>query len=122
MREVRVLVVDDHQLFRRAVGELIEDVDGFLVVASLSSAQQCLELIGAISVDLVLMDVNMPDMNGIEASRRIASTTHPPVVVLLSTYDESEIDANACGAAGYISKLSFSTQRLSEIWTASGGR
>jgi DNA-binding NarL/FixJ family response regulator len=122
VRDVRVLVVDDHESFRRAVGDLIEDVEGFVVVASASSARQCLELIADIPVDLVLMDINMPGMNGIEASRRIAAGVRAPVVVLLSTYAENEIDVSDCGAAAYVSKLSFGPQRLGEVWAAAGSR
>ena len=118
MPAVRVLIVDDHDLFRQAVGELIEDIAGFVVVASVGSAQRGLDLIAEMPIDLVLMDVNMPGLNGIDASRRISERTRPPIVVLLSTYDESEIDPTACGAAAYVSKLAFSAQRLGEVWAA----
>jgi DNA-binding NarL/FixJ family response regulator len=115
---VRVLIVDDHELFRRAVGELIEDVTGFVVVASVDSAQRALDLIAERPIDLVLMDINMPGLNGLDASRRIAERPGAPIVVLLSTYDASEIDPTACGAAAYVSKLSFSAEQLREVWSS----
>jgi DNA-binding NarL/FixJ family response regulator len=113
-----VLIVDDHELFRRAVGELIDDVEGFVIVASVDSGQHALDVIAERPIDLVLMDVNMPGLTGIDASRRIADRPRAPVVVLLSTYDESEIDPITCGAAAYVSKLSFGAQQLREVWAA----
>ena len=68
--------------------------------------------------DLVLMDVNLPGMDGIEATRRLRAGAEPPVVMLLSTYDEDEFDLDGCGAASYIAKAAFGPDRLSEAWAA----
>jgi DNA-binding NarL/FixJ family response regulator len=119
VRDVRVLVVGDHELSRRGVAALIADADGFVLAAAVNTAQQCYDVIAGGNIDLVLMDINMPGTNGFDASRHIAATVAAPVVVLLSTYDEAEVDIGDCGAAGYISKSSFGPQRLVETWTRS---
>jgi len=66
--------------------------------------------------DLVLMDVNLPGIDGVEASRRLTTARDGPVVFLLSTYDEDELDASGCGAATYIAKGAFGPERLSAEW------
>jgi CheY-like chemotaxis protein len=64
------------------------------------------------------MDVNLPGIDGIEAARRISAGASPPVVVLLSTYDEDDFDRSDCGAAAYISKAALSPARLQQEWRA----
>jgi CheY-like chemotaxis protein len=68
--------------------------------------------------DLVLMDVNLPDIDGIEATRRLRSTHRRPIVLLLSTYNEADVDYDNCGAAGYIAKAAFGPDRLADAWAA----
>lgn len=117
MKPVRVFVVDDHEAFRRAVAAMVEEMDGFDVVGSAGSAEESLELIGATPTDLVLMDVNLPGLSGIEAARLLTTRPDAPVVVLLSTYDEAELDQSGCGAVAYINKSVFSAAQLTELWT-----
>jgi CheY-like chemotaxis protein len=66
--------------------------------------------------DLVLMDVNLPGIDGIEATRRLSAGANGPVVVLLSTYDEDQFELAGCGAAAYVAKAAFGPDRLSEAW------
>ncbi len=116
--EVRVLIVDDQELFRRAMGTVVEETDGFVVVGAAASGEESLARSAELSPDLVLMDVNLPGIDGIEASRRLTEPPGGPVVVLLSTYDEDEFDIDGCGAAAYVAKAAFGPDRLSEAWTA----
>jgi DNA-binding NarL/FixJ family response regulator len=118
LKPVRVFVVDDHEAFRSAVAAMVEEMDGFDVVGSAASAEQSLELIRDTATDLVLMDVNLPGMTGIEAARLLSAGKDAPVVVLLSTYDEAELDFAGSGAVAYINKSLFSASQLSELWTA----
>ena len=116
--EVRVLIVDDQEPFRRAMGTVVEETDGFVVVGAAASGEESLARSAELSPDLVLMDVNLPGIDGIEASRRLTKPPGGPVVVLLSTYDEDEFDIDGCGAAAYVAKAAFGPDRLSEAWTA----
>jgi DNA-binding NarL/FixJ family response regulator len=116
--EVRVLIVDDQEPFRRAMGAVVEETEGFVVVGAAASGEESLVRSAELSPDLVLMDVNLPGIDGIEASRRLTEPAGGPVVVLLSTYDEDEFDIDGCGAAAYVAKAAFGPDRLSEAWTA----
>jgi DNA-binding NarL/FixJ family response regulator len=118
LKPVRVFVVDDHEAFRSAVAAMVEEMDGFDVVGSAGSAEESLELIGATPTDLVLMDVNLPGMSGIDAARLLTAGADAPVVVLLSTYDEAELDCAGSGAVAYINKSVFAAAQLVELWAA----
>jgi CheY-like chemotaxis protein len=116
--EVRVLVVDDQEPFRRAMSAVVEETDGFVVVGSATSGEESLDAVATLHPDLVLMDVNLPGVDGLEATRQMTREPDGPVVVLLSTYDEDEFDASTTGAAAYIAKAAFGPDRLSEVWYA----
>jgi DNA-binding NarL/FixJ family response regulator len=118
MAHVRVLVVDDHESFRRTAAAVVEATDGFHVVGSAGSGEEALAVAASIGPDLVLMDVNLPGIDGLEATRRMHALSPPPAVILLSTYDEEEFDgpARECGALGYLAKSSFGTDRLAAMW------
>lgn len=118
MTDVRVLIVDDQDPFRRAMAAVVEETDGFVVVGVATSGEQSLELVAELQPDLVLMDINLPGITGVEASRRLTALTRPPVVVLLSTYDEDQWDIAGSGAARYVAKAVFGPDRLSEAWFA----
>ena len=116
MGEVRVLIVDDQEPFRRAIAAVVAETDGFVVVASTSSGEEALLAVPRLRPGLVLMDVNLPGIDGIEATRRITRDADPPVVVLLSTYDQDEFDLSGCGAASYLAKASFGPDLLTAAW------
>jgi CheY-like chemotaxis protein len=116
MSEVRVLVVDDQEPFRRAMVTVVEETDGFLVVATAASGEESLEAAESVRPDLVLMDVHLPGIDGVEATRRLTRGGGGPVVVLLSTYDEDQFDLEGSGAAAYIAKAAFGPDRLLEVW------
>ena len=118
MPDLRVLVVDDQEPFRRAMSAVVDETDGFVVVGSARSGEESLAMATELLPDLVLMDVNLPGIDGIEASRRLTAPPGGPVVVLLSTYDEEEFDIDGCGAAAYVAKAAFGPERLAEEWAA----
>ncbi|HEY8740053.1 MAG TPA: response regulator transcription factor [Candidatus Dormibacteraeota bacterium] len=121
---VRVLVVDDQPPFRMAATAVVEATDDFEVVGEVETGEAAVEAARELKPDLILMDVNLPGINGLEATRQIlaaAAADGPPVVVLvLSTYEASEYAPRAAeaGAASYIPKSEFSPDRLAEAWEA----
>jgi DNA-binding NarL/FixJ family response regulator len=116
--DVRVLVVDDHQAFRQTMAAVVDETPGFRVVATAESGEQSLAVAAEIATDLVLMDVHLPGIDGIEATRRLTTGDNPPVVLLLSTYDDGEVDYRDCGAAAYLTKSAFGSEALQELWSS----
>jgi two-component system response regulator AlgR len=122
MTEVRVLVVDDQEPYRRAMAAVVEATDGFAVVGVVGTGEESLDAVAALHPSLVLMDVNLPGISGVEAAGRMREADGAgPVVVLLSTYDEDEFDRSDAGTAAYVSKASFSPERLRQVWQESRG-
>jgi CheY-like chemotaxis protein len=115
--EIGVLVVDDQDPFRRAMSAVVDETDGFVVVRAVASGEESVAAAAELRPDLVLMDVNLPGIDGTEAARQINQAATAPVVVLLSTYDEDDVDLSGCGAAAYISKSALSPARLQQVWS-----
>jgi DNA-binding NarL/FixJ family response regulator len=116
---VRVLIVDDQEPFRLAARMVVDATDGFEVVGEAESGEASVEMARELSPDLVLMDVNLPGINGLDATRQILAEREDPVIVLLlSTYEEEEYAPRAaeCGAAAYIPKAVFGPDRLEAAW------
>jgi DNA-binding NarL/FixJ family response regulator len=116
---VRVLIVDDQEPFRLAARMVVEATDGFEVVGEAESGEESVELARQIEPDLVLMDVNLPGINGLDATRQILQESGEVVVVLvLSTYEADEYAPRAAeaGASAYIPKSAFGPEQLAEAW------
>jgi DNA-binding NarL/FixJ family response regulator len=118
---IRVLVVDDQEPFRLAVAAVVDETDGFEVVGLVATGEESLTTVAETRPDLVLMDVNLPGIDGIEATRRLTMNGDGPVVVLLSTYDEGEFEIEGCGAACYVTKSRFGRVELTAAWAAATG-
>lgn len=113
-----VVVVDDQAPFRLAARAVLRRLACFELAAEASSGPEAITLADTLRPALVLMDINMPDMNGIEATRRIVSA-HPDVVVFLcSTYDAADLppDAAHSGASAYLNKERFGAETLRRLW------
>ena len=122
---VRVLIVDDQEPFRLAARTVVEITDGFEVAGEAETGEAAVEAARELRPDLVLMDVNLPGIDGMEATRRILEDTGDRVVVLmLSTYEADEYAPRAAevGAAAYIPKSEFEPDRLADAWSAAGGK
>jgi DNA-binding NarL/FixJ family response regulator len=120
---VRVLIVDDQEPFRAVAREVVEAAEDFEVIGEAASGEESVDLAQALHPDLVLMDVNLPGMDGTEATRRILANASGVRVLLLSTYEEDEYveRARECGASGYVPKSAFDPDRLAAEWAAAGG-
>ncbi len=117
---VRVLIVDDQEPFRVAARMVVDITDGFEVVGEAETGEDSVRMAEELAPDLVLMDVNLPGINGLDATRQILAGSNPVVVLLLSTYEEEEYAPRAaeCGAAAYIPKSAFGPDRLEAAWEA----
>jgi DNA-binding NarL/FixJ family response regulator len=118
---VRVLIVDDQEPFRQAARMVVDITDGFEVVGEAETGEDSVRMAEELQPDLVLMDVNLPGINGLDATRQILGQGGDSVVVLLlSTYEEEEYAPRAaeCGAAAYIPKSAFGPDRLEAAWEA----
>ena len=117
---VRVLIVDDQAPFRLAARMVVEATDGFEVVGEVETGEAAVDAAAELDPDLVLMDVNLPGINGLEATRRIVGKSNRIVILVLSTYEEDEYGPRAAesGASGYIPKSSFGPDRLLGAWAA----
>jgi two-component system, NarL family, invasion response regulator UvrY len=115
---ITVLIVDDQMPFRMAARAVVGATPGFDVVGEAKSGEEAIEQVDALAPQLVLMDINMDGVSGIEATRRITAA-HPDVrVILLSTYDAEDLpaDAHSCGALGYVHKEQFGPDVLVRMW------
>lgn len=101
-----VLVVDDQAPFRAIARQVVELTPGFTVVGEAETGEDAVRLARDLSPRVVLMDINMPGISGIEATRQIVAAAPDTVVVLLSTYRESDLPADALdsGARRYVHK------------------
>ena len=123
MRETAVLIVDDQAPFRVAAAAVVEATPGFRVVAVAGSGEEAVLLAPRLHPDLVLMDVQLPGVDGWEATRLLRSLPTPPVVVVLSGTDVGDTEdlIASSGALCYVPKAAFGPQGLSRAWAMAGG-
>jgi two-component system invasion response regulator UvrY len=115
---VQVWVVDDQATFRLATAETIAATDDFVMADEYQTGESAIKLIPDDGVGIVLMDIHMPGMGGIEAARRIRAARPDLVVLLMSTYDVEDLPSTAldCGAAAYLHKEHLSPDLLTRLW------
>lgn len=116
------MVVDDHASFRSAARAVVDRLADFDVVGEAESGEEAVAMAAAIVPDLVLMDINMGEMNGIEATRRIVADNPEVMVVLLSTYELGDLPpgARTSGAAAYVPKDDFGGRGIRQLWKTRG--
>lgn len=122
VKAVRVLVVDDQMPFRNAAKTVVRVTPGFEVVGEAESGEQAVEMAAELEPDLVLMDINLPGIDGIEALRQITTARPETVAFLVSTIKENDLpaDARSCGAAAFISKETLEPSVLQRLWESRG--
>src|SRR5881275_1617345 len=121
---ITVLAVDDRAVFLRATRELIAATPGFRQVGEAASGAEALQIAADLHPDLVLVDVRMPGMDGIETARRLVDQDADAVVILVSL--EAAVDLPAAvadaGAAAHVRKQELSPRALRALWRAHGHR
>ena len=111
-----ILVVEDNDKNMKLFRDVL-NAAGYRTLEA-STGRQAVELATQHLPTLVLMDIQLPGIDGVEATRALVDLPHAPVVVLLSTYDEDQVDAAGCGAASYLPKGAFGPDRLVAAWEA----
>ena len=122
---IRVLVTEDHTIVREGIKQLIGMAKDMQVVGEAGNGEQLMDVLRQTPCDVVLLDISMPGVNGLEAIPRIRALLQPPAVLMLSMHDEAQMAARALkiGAAGYATKDSDPALLLTAIRkVASGGR
>ncbi|MGH8893353.1 MAG: response regulator transcription factor [Actinomycetes bacterium] len=112
-----VLVVDDQPAFRAVARDLLES-DGFVVVGEAADGRSALEQSAALSPDVVLLDVRLPDLSGLDVARALRDVAGSPMVVLTSTVDYTPA-VPSCGARAFIAKAALSGSALRAALTPS---
>ena len=120
---IRVLVADDHPAFRRGLELMLAGVDDVAIVGLAETGTRVVEMARALSPDVVLMDLRMPDLDGIEATRRITRMEAPPAVVVLTMFedDDSVFAAMRAGARGYLLKGADEDEILRAVRASAAG-
>ena len=123
MDPVRVLVVDDQEPFRLAARMVVQHTEGFELAGEAGTGEESVDLTASLTPDLVLMDINLPGINGIEATRRILAQAPSTVVFLCSTYQLSDLPADAAtsGARAYVNKEELGPAVLRKLWSQPNG-
>ena len=123
MKKIRVLIVDDHTLVRDGIRALLSLVSDVEVVDEAENGKEALEKVRELQPDVVLMDLSMPIMGGLEATRRIRKEFPRTRVLALTQYDDSEyvIPVIEAGACGYVTKMAAFAELASAIQAANKG-
>ena len=121
---IRVLIVDDHRLFREGLSALLKSAAPTTVSGEAATGAEAIAQVEALSPDVVLMDIQMPDMNGITATRRILAE-HPSIGIIMLTMledDDSLFAAMCAGARGYILKGADKVEVLRTVTAVADGQ
>jgi DNA-binding NarL/FixJ family response regulator len=121
---LRIVLVDDHRMFREALHPLLAQTPGFEVVAEAGDGQEAVDLVAGLAPDIVVMDVSMPGLNGIEATRRILAERPQTRVVVLSMHADRRFVAETlrAGAAAYVLKDAGFAELVRALQAVAAGR
>ena len=120
---IRVALVDDQAIVRAGLARILAPEDGFLVVAECADGREAVEQLPALHPDVVLMDIRMPALDGIAATARLRAGAEPPVILVLTTFDEDEVlwGAIEAGAAGFVLKDTSAEDLIAAVRAVAGG-
>jgi DNA-binding NarL/FixJ family response regulator len=106
MNSVRILIADDHELFRRGLAAELTQVPGWVVAGEAANGRDAVELAAALKPDIVVLDLTMPELNGLEAARKIISVNPAARVLILTAHESEQLvrEVLSAGAQGYVLK------------------
>jgi DNA-binding NarL/FixJ family response regulator len=106
MNSVRILIADDHELFRRGLAAELTQVPGWVVAGEAANGRDAVELAATLKPDLVVLDLTMPELNGLEAARKIISVNPAARVLILTAHESEQLvrEVLSAGAQGYVLK------------------
>lgn len=121
---IRVIVADDHDLVRQGVCALLENAPDIEVVGEAENGRQAIELAQRLRPDVIVMDISMPEMDGIRATERIVQLNLPAQIVMLSMYANIDLVEQAIrkGAIGYLLKRSTTAELVKAVQAAHQGK
>ena len=122
MDVIRIMMVDDHQIVREGLGRMLDLEPDMRVVAKASNADEAIRQVRVVDPDVILMDIQMPGMDGIELTRRLTKDRPELKILVLTLYDEYLPEAIAAGAVGYLRKDLGRWELAQAIRTAAEGR
>ena len=123
MKDVRILLVDDHQLIIDGLKSLLNDTEGIRVVSNSNNGKSAIELLEVLDVDVILMDIDMPIMNGLDAAKIIKQKHSSIKIIMLSMHSEKAMikDLIQIGVDGYLLKNSSKEELINAIVKVSAG-
>jgi DNA-binding NarL/FixJ family response regulator len=106
MNSVRILIADDHELFRRGLAAELTQVPGWVVAGEAANGREAVELAAALKPDVIVVDLTMPELNGLEAARRIIAVEPAARVLILTAHESEQLvrEVLSAGAKGYVLK------------------
>lgn len=121
---INVLLVDDHELVRTGIRKILDDVKGFKVIGEATTGEEALQFCRHNEPDVVLMDMNMPGMGGLEATKKIIRTSPDTKVIVLTIHSEDPFPTKVMqiGAAGYLTKGAGPAEMINAIRAVNSGQ
>ena len=120
---IRVVLVDDQAIVRTGLARILSPTDGFEVVAECGDGEDAVATVPRVGADVVLMDIRMPVLDGIEATRRLCALPDMAPILVLTTFDEDELlwGAIEAGASGFVLKASTADELIAAVTAVAGG-
>ena len=123
MEKIKIILVDDHQLVRDGIKSLLTNVPDISIIGEASGAAELFKELESLTPDLLIMDISLPDVSGIEITRRLCSDSPGIKILILSMYNNEEFIFNSlkAGAKGYLPKNTSRDELLEAIYTINRG-
>jgi two-component system response regulator NreC len=117
MKQIRLLIVDDHQIILDGLASLFDGIKDIRVVQTATNGREAIDILKILTVDVVLMDIDMPVMNGLDTAKELKKLQTPPKIIILSMHSEAGMVKNLIelGVNGYLIKNSGKTEMISAI-------